>query len=324
MKNAESFLTDDNETIGKWADEILVQYRQKVGNIILPMDEKILVVAMEELKGIKIELEEKEKVSVHKNEGILMPKRGGFKLRYGANSYKEKERIFNPVARKRFTICHELGHILFYDCSHTIPRLSINPREHVCHEIARRLLLPKDTVKKKFSEEYNSETSLVPFLREFAKDAKVSLYPLAIRLTEDLSLLKDVMITFWKYKGDRSQPEICYEDFTPDSKTCPELRKFLPKYWRRHIHMKAWDEAVREVAITGTPLFKKTLYMEGKRRKKGKIKCIAFDIKCEPLVDLSNQLSLLKWTNQVFIYDVVSVEKFDLNILIKGKHNVKR
>ena len=319
MNREKNFLKGDKETVEKWIDEILIRYQQKEGDVILPIDARKLVTVMEELKGIKIELEEKERVSVHEDEGILIPQRGGFILKCGSNPYKGKEKYFNPVARKRFTICHELAHILFYNCNDAIPKISIIPREHICNEIARELLLPKEAVKKKFSEEYDSDSDSLPFLRKFAKEVKVSLYPVSIRLTEDLSLLKDTMITFWEYTGDRSEPEICYKIFAPDSKTCPELRKFLPKYWRRRIHTKAWDEIVREVAINGTSLSKKSLYIEGKRRKKGKLKRILFDIECETLVNLSNQQSLLKWTNQVPVFDVLSAEKFDLSILKRGK-----
>lgn len=317
MRSRESFLAHDKKAIEKWIDEVVVRYQQKMGNVTLPIDEQKLVTTIEELKGVKIELKEREKVSVHKSEGILMPKRGGFILEYGFNPYKGREKISNPVARKRFTICHELGHIFFYSCDYIIPKLSITPREDVCNEIARKLLLPKEAVKKKFNEEYNSNNNLIPFLRKFAREAKVSLYPLVIRLTEDLSLLEDVMITFWRCTGDISQPDVRYEDFTPDSKTCPELRKFLPKYWRRCIHIKAWDEVVREVAIKGIALSKNSLCIEGKRRNKGKLKHILFDIECETWMDLSDQQPLLKWVNQA--YNAISVEKFDLSTLKKGR-----
>lgn len=316
MKNREAFLIDGKESIENLVNEIFDRYKRRVGNVILPINENILVTVIEELKGIEIELkEEKKKVLAQIDEGILIPKKGGFILRYGLNPYKGKQRIFSPVTRKRFTICHELAHILFYDFSYIVPKLHKSPQEHTCHEIARKLLLPEEAMKKKYYEEYKPGTNLIPFLRKLAKDAKVSLYPLAIRLTEELSLLKDSMITFWEYVGNRSQPEIHYKSFHPDSKTCSELRRLLQYYWRHKIYIKAWDEVVREVANDKVPR-KKSLSIEGKRRKKGKLKCILFDVECETLVDLSNGQTLLKWINPA---PLLSVEKFDLFILEKGK-----
>lgn len=319
MKHMESVTTYNREAIENWINEVLVRYRERKGNISLPIDEKILITAIEELKGIKIELKEKKKVSVHKNEGILAPKRGGFVLEYGLDTYNGKEKYANVLARRRFTICHELGHIFFYSYDNVIPKIFVTPREDVCHEIARKLLLPEEAVKRKFREQYDSNNKLVSFLRKFGREAKVSLYPLTIRLTEELSLLKDAMITFWKFNDKGFQPKIHYGNFIADSKTCPELRKLLPRYWRRCVHVKAWNEVVKNVVTNGTPILKNSLCIEGKRRKNGRLRSMIFDIECETLVDLSEQQRLLKWMNQNTMYNAISVEKFDLRTLEKGR-----
>jgi len=313
----------DNQIIQEWVDKILRNYQQKEGGISLPVDEKTLITVIEELKGIHIELDERRKVFRYKDEGLLIPKKGGFILRYGLETFDKGRKLFNLKARRRFTICHELAHIFFYNCNYTIPKLTVAPPEHVCHKIAMELLLPKDIVQEKFDKEYKSNNTLISSLRRFAKDANVGLYPIVIRLVEDLSLLEDVMITFWEYEKDKHllmgiDREISYKDFKKDPKTSNQLRKFLPKYWRNRILIEAWDKGIREVALGKKSQFQKSLYIEGKRKKEGKVKSILFDIECETWRD-SNQQSLLKWIDQVNVCDVLSVMKFDLNGLEKGK-----
>lgn len=69
-----------------------------------------------------------------------------------------------------------------------------------------------------------------------------------------------------------------------DSKTCPRLRKLLPKYWRDYIHMKVWNEVIRRVAITGMNTnSKKTMLITSK----GKKKIISFEVECETSVGQS-------------------------------------
>jgi hypothetical protein len=282
-------MMDYKVKIEKWIDVIFKKYKQKTGDIILPVDEKILLKVIEELKGIKIKLEFQRNRCVYRgqNEGIVIPIERGFILKYGINPYNNQERIVSPVARRRFTICHELAHILFYDCSATIPKLTMRPPEHVCHRIAREMLLPVKAVKEKFYKEYRSGTDLIPFLRKFAYDAKVSLYPLAKRLTEELSLIDNSIVTFWRYIRDEMSFRIRYSDYRRDSKLCPELKKLLPYYWRHKIYLKAWKEVVEKVAKNKTPQKKSNIIIEGKKKR------ISFDIECEVWA----WSSLLRWTD---------------------------
>lgn len=290
--------------------DILSRYQQEVGEIALPIDEKILITVVEDLKHIDIEIVEKRRTFVGSNEGIVVPKKGGFILQYGLGSWKNGTRYFNPSARRRFTVCHELAHILFYDCSRVIPRKGGTPKEHECHAIARQLLLPEICMERKLAEECNPNKRMIPFLREFSRQANVALYPLVIRLTEDLSLLENVMITFWEYSRDHNINKICYRDFRKDAKLCPQLKKFLPRYWRNIVHMKVWDEIVRETVYEGSGLYSpKNLYVRGKRRVKGKVRSFYFKVECETLMEtVAGQRSLLRWTNQGS--KALSVQKF--------------
>lgn len=300
-----------------WVDDILTRYRQQVGNLELPIDEKELIIAVEHSKGIKIDIEEKENPCALKSEGFLIPKRGGFTLHYYTKPRKAGIALFNILARTRFTICHELAHIYFYDCNHTIPRLTATHQEYMCHKIARNMLLPKETVIKKFYEQYNLGDNYIFFLRKFSKDAKVGLLPLAWRLTEDLSLVKDAMITFWFYKNkgcerEKKDKAISFEDYQLHTRSCLQLKKLLPKYWREQIYRRSWEAIVKKVAISGNSCLSKSLRIEGLQKKEGKVKNIVFDIECETLRDLSVQKSLLIWLNKSPIYDLLSVYRFYL------------
>lgn len=313
-------LSDQISNAQKSVDDILNRYHQTAGNSGFPLDARVLVEAAQEYMGIKIELAERTVVSRHDDEGALIPVRGGFILQFGLRTREGKKDLFNPTARRRFTICHELAHALFYQCGEGVPKLAVNHvPEHVCHKLAREFLLPEALVDEHVRVQYNAKDHLIPFLRAFAKHADVGIYPLVKRLTEDLSLLNDRMITLWNYHGKEEQfGKIVpgYRDFIPDSKTSPELRRLLPKYWRERIHEEAWNAAVKTVATDGTSICRKSLYLEGKRKKDGKRKRISFDIECETLVELpQGQQALLKWTSLVPLYDLISSEKFDLLVL---------
>jgi Zn-dependent peptidase ImmA (M78 family) len=297
-------------------DEILKCYKEKVGNLNFPINEYILINIIEELKGINIELEKiKGKNIARLNEGILIPKRGGFLIKYDINPlihYNGNERIITSVARKRFTICHELAHVLFYDCNSSVPKLYEKPEEHICDEIARKLLLPEEPLKLKF-QRYRSDGNLIPFLREITKEARVSIYPLVKRVIEDLSLLKNVMITFWFLKRSF---ENGYQIENPkvilnrtDSKLCGEYKKILTPFWRERIREQVWDRAIK-IIIDGTkkpPILLHSLCIESKRRRKGRLKSILFNVECNFYYE---QQSLFKW-DRPFLPQFISVEKFD-------------
>ena len=321
MRNRSSNSTriPTEEAIQKWVKDVIDKYSEKMGAITPPICEKRLCEAVEELKGIKIKYQASERLSIFE-EGLLIPVRGGFILQYGV--LDRQGRRFHSV-KIRETICHELAHILFYDCNSSIPQLPIVPPEHICHNIARQFLVPDGILRKRLSEKIESDVNLVQLLRQLSSEFKVALRIMAQRLTEDLSLLKDTMITFWKYKdgeGDwftliKPDEQIHCNDFLRDPRLCPELKKLLPKYWRDHVHIKAWHNVVNKVVLQGQAICQSSLYVQSKRQKEGKIKRILFQVQCEPWGNLSNQLRF-RWKDQKQpIYNVISIEKFDLDSL---------
>lgn len=320
MRNGlgDSIQIRSEEAIQKWVNDVIDRYAQKAGGIAAPVCEKRLCEAVEELKGIRIKCQASEKPSIFE-EGLLIPVRKGFVIQYRVLDHRGRR---FPTVKMRETICHELAHILFYDCNSSIPQLLMVPPEHICHNIARQLLLPEGILRRRFSETIKPDVNLVRLLRELSSEFKVALWIMTQRLTEDLSLLKDTMITFWKYKNKddwfifiKPDEQIDRKDFHPDSRLCPELKNFLPEYWRNRVHMKAWDNVVSKVVLQGQAIRQSSLYVQRKRQREGKIKGILFDIECEPWIDLSSQ-STFEWKDQKRpIYNVISVEKFDLHTL---------
>lgn len=299
----------------RWMNDILQKYEQQVGFFAPPICEKMLCRVIEELRGIKIIIEPDEKLSVV-DEGLLMPVQGGFIIKYGILD-KNQNKFYNVKIRE--TIAHELAHILFYDCSSLMPQLKTIPPEYLCHDIARKLLLPGQIIKDKFSEKINSNDNLIQIIEQLSRDFQVALILMAKRLTEDLSLLKDTMVTFWKYKPEKSGR---YKGYHPDPKLSPELRRLLPKYWRDRVHIEAWDRVVSKVAIDETNDLPESLYVEGEKSKKGRIKSIPFKIQCASLYNRCNNLRF-RWENNIKpITNIISIKKFDLNILENGKEMI--
>ncbi len=303
-----------DRTLENWVNNILANYRKKVSNPTFPIDEKTLVNVIEEKEGIDIELIEKETVNVGKDEGILVPKRGGFLLQYGKRSLKEEKQLFNLFARSRFTICHELAHIFFYDCRQEIPKMAKKPHEYICDSIARRFLLPKGMLEKEFSKRYRSDYPIIPFLRGLGRETGVGLYPLVKRLTEELSLIDDAMITFWKHNNNSNIEQknaVEYRNYRKDSKTCPRLRTLLPNYWRDRIHLLVWKKFIKEGVVNGKiPSSTEKMFILSKKRIHGKKKIIAFKVECETL---ARDPSLYNGIGKR--YDFFSVEKFDTGLL---------
>lgn len=316
-------LTKKEDIFQKWIKDILQKYEEKVRFVTLPICERTLSKVIEELKGIKITIEPDKKISTF-DEGFLMPIKGGFIIKHGTLASEQEK--FSDV-RIRATICHELAHILFYDCTSLIPKLQAASPEDWCHDIARNLLLPTTIVKEKFSEKSKTNSSLIDIIEELSRGFQVSRMLTVKKLTEDLSLVKDTMITFWRYVGEQSNnlnDQIRYKDYQRDPKLSPDLKKLLPEYWRDKIHREAWDKVVSKVAVNSVSEHARSLYLEGKNRKSGKIKSIPFTIHCKPLYGRSNNLHFSFKNYIIPTFHIISVKKFDLNALENGKEVISK
>jgi len=86
----------------------------------------------------------------------------------------------DPWCRRRFTIGHEIGHLLFGTlCNGKIE--SQLPKETECHYFSAELLMPKSILKRDFEKLQN--------IPELAKKYLVSEYALSIKIGDD-GLLK--------------------------------------------------------------------------------------------------------------------------------------
>jgi hypothetical protein len=271
--------------------DFLGKYEEDVNARDFPLDETRAIRAVEKYLGVKFEIVEKEKVSRHQDEGALVPIRGGFLLQCGTHTYYGTDRLYNSEARKRFTICHELAHAFFYDCNQEIPKLRVDSvQEHTCDWVARELLLPKNLLAKELSQNDDDETSSIGFLRRCSRLTKVGMYPLSKRLTEDLDLLNQTMITFWRSKPRGRDPyvgisRVANRTLVPDSKMSANLKSQLAWYWRDRIYAKCWDEAISQVLVDGVPIRSKFIRVTGRRARSQEGRTITFRIECESLID---------------------------------------
>jgi len=171
------------EAIEQLVENLLREYKKRFGVLSPPIEPARLA----QLVGAKVE-EAPDSIA---SEGQLLPIRGGFIIRYrrGALGY-----------RTNLTICHEIAHIFFYDPSQSIPKrpfgnLPTQKEEHLCFLAARQLLVPKailiDHVRGLL------DRPSLDLLRELSNRFRASLPIMATRLTEDTSLIDNVMFTTW-------------------------------------------------------------------------------------------------------------------------------
>jgi hypothetical protein len=297
-------------------DNIIAKYGRMAVDITPPISEKRLCEAVEELKAIKIRCQASKKPAILE-EGLLIPVRGGFIVQYGVLDRRGKP---FPAVKIRETICHELAHILFYDCTLPIPKLMVMPPEHLCHTIARQLLVPDNILKKTFSELIGSGVNLVWLIRKLSAEFGVAHRVMAQRLTEDLSLLRDSMVTFWKHRNREDNlplsPQLNQtldlQDFYIDSRLCPELKSYLPPYWRNKVHLEVWNKVVSKAILGKEIIGESRIHIKGKRQDAGRLKNITFEVHYEPLSKYSRQLEF-EWGEQTKpVYQFISAEKFDM------------
>jgi len=162
---------------------LLFEYKKRFGTLQPPIDP----VRIAELVGAKVE----EAPASIASEGQLLPIRHGFIIRHRGGL---------PPSRINLTICHEIAHTFFYDCSQSIPkrlfgRQPTREEEGLCFVAARQLLVPREALDKYLHDAL--DLPLLHLLRELSHRFHASLPVMAIRLTKDTSLINNVMFTFW-------------------------------------------------------------------------------------------------------------------------------
>lgn len=104
-----------------------------------------------------------------------------------------------PIERKRFTLLHELGHLIL-----DFPECSIEEEESFCNNFASEFLFPKDSVLKEFGEK--RESIALQELIEVQKKYGISIQAIVYRLVDCRVLSKPRQTNF--YKKINSNPEL--------------------------------------------------------------------------------------------------------------------
>lgn len=166
-----------------------METRQQIKNLLalyykngggLPINIELLVKLLAELIDNKIEIIEDFRQSHRKTrKGYISPIRWGFLIYINH---------FNPLVQKRFTISHEIGHILHtYDYTEERPE-QISGRkssmifpnekeEHICDDIACYILCPQELVIK-FIEDFHN----IPCQLELFRKKQVSPFVARLKL----------------------------------------------------------------------------------------------------------------------------------------------
>jgi hypothetical protein len=122
-------------------------------------------------------------------------------LEYDPDRIQIRVRCGLSHQRRRFTIAHEVAHLLFLapGTAGTVrrERFSFNNEERLCDEIAAALLLPIDWV----SEHYSERPHNLSTIRHLAQQSQTSLSASVVRLQRVLSWTESLLR--WRY--DRSK-----------------------------------------------------------------------------------------------------------------------
>lgn len=253
----------DEEAIERLVENLLREYKERFGVLSPPIEP----VRLAELMGTKVE----EAPASIASEGQLLPIRGGFIIRYRRGA---------PAYRINLTICHEIAHIFFYDRSQSIPKrpfgnLPTQKEEYLCFLAARQLLVPREMLIKHVRGLLDRPP--LDLLRELSSRFRVSLPIMATRLTNDTSLIDNVMFTTWvrrdstvignqSIQGRQHSPPVPSSNmWTKRSYLSPVLTKELNSYRRSLILEKALS-LVERVA-NNIPGSKAELLEIGKRRR---------------------------------------------------------
>lgn len=137
-------------------------------------------------------------------EGSLSPAPRGFicELRQGVSP-----------TRRRFSLAHEIGHSLFYDCTHTPPRHVIGSlvdeeleaEESLCNAFASALLLPENSLRESIASQVvrANPRSFLQHVEHIAlRRYQVSLVTLVARLHTIHACLPGFRIVVFAWKAD--------------------------------------------------------------------------------------------------------------------------
>lgn len=149
----------------------------------------------------------------------------------------------SPRVRQRFTLAHEIGHLLLAEMLKGKTGCSRDKQlEQACDAIAAELLMPADQ-SVSFTRQLGPPSPQA--LRELSRKFGVSLYTAALRVHSDLKLWPQ-SIGLWEFKGKR---EVAGSTTGSGVDDCPEEVWFVGK---RHWRTKSPPFAAFQRALTST------------------------------------------------------------------------
>ena len=144
----------------------------------------------------------------------LEPKKKGFVINLNKNLYTTK---------KRFTVAHEIAHILSYDTSLNWPVYQIKHskiEEYFCDLIARSMILPRTLIDFRKLNLEKIDEEQIEFIKSLWKEFRVSPWQIILKLYEETDN-KSLVCILWKYIQDESVLRIT--DY------CKSENIFIPK-----------------------------------------------------------------------------------------------
>jgi Zn-dependent peptidase ImmA (M78 family) len=224
--------------------------------------------------------------------GKLVPKNKGFIVNLNKNLFSTK---------KRFTIAHEIAHILSYNTSTDWPRPEIRyskTEEYYCDRIARAIILPKSLIDFKLFDLKRFNNYQLNYLKKLWREYEVSFWQIIIKLYEDLNDDSLVCI-YWKFYENESILRI--EDYLKPYKT------FIPK--KKHADLaysskKGQTNVSPAVAFNSNQLFQGYDNVEIGSLYKMRLFCTTFPIKTKSskskfnsyvvqIIDLKSGMSIM-------------------------------
>lgn len=124
--------------------------------------------------------------------GKLEPKYNGFIINLNKNLF---------ITQKRFTVAHEIAHILSYNTTYTWPVYEIRHskiEEYYCDRIARAMLLPQTLINFKKFDLTNIDREQVNYIKRLWPEFKVSPWQILKKLFDD-SGTNSLIGIFWEY-----------------------------------------------------------------------------------------------------------------------------
>lgn len=269
-----------NDEMRAWVSALIGEYTLYSGNVAPPINAEILA----KLRNAKITPRRGSENWI----ASLMPMGRGFVIHV-------QEALART--RRRNAICHEIGHIFFFDTESNPPRRRIKPQpdaleERLCFWAAREMLVPETWCKTMLTEFGRESAYSFDGIKNLASIFEVSPDIIAYRLTHDLALLDNDWIILWYLsatKDVQTRGEALRYDFRP--------RPLYPKHVS--VRIRDWmkleiDKVVRDTVLEC--LQKKQVVTA--EHQVGRRKRLRLAVRTEPVSDRP-RLCAISWVSPI-------------------------